>query len=179
MARAQGLITDSLKLSAVHVLQFSTFLMVLRSQHREAIHQPMRTPASQTVVSVLSMFEQHERAAMLRNDYSTVQHYRECWLTVHESVFGDTRVSGVRPSPQASPVMPVVVTERPKWWTAKYSRPLRRVIEHREQRSRCRQRSGPAVVRLDVLECGHKLPDQSQITGSAPAKHRRCRECVA
>lgn len=116
------------------------------------------------VNSVLDFLSRHERYAELSNKRSERFHFQECWCLVFRAFYGEYKVPHVAPKP--APVITdvtIVLEKRPKWFTDKYSCPMRRVIE-------VITRKGTSY---DVLECGHKI--ESRIDGST-AKHRRCKK---
>lgn len=131
-----------------------------------------------SVLSVLRYLDSMKRVATWHNDIQGAKHYEECWVAFFEATAGAYRSPVCIPRSTTAVHQPTKPADKPAWFTAKFSRPVREVIRRETRRCRNPVGAGSFPVSYDVLSCGHILEAQPQLPEQAPAKHRRCRECV-
>jgi len=142
----------------------------------------MPTPTSRNAkhltTSVLQHLERYARAAALRNDRRTLEHFEECWLLVFTRLYGGYSLPVCHRRSELRAPAAAVPASKPHWHALKYSRPARRVTAQITEGGAKGRRLDTCPAVYDVLACGHKIAAAYKEDGSRVSKWRYCNECA-
>lgn len=132
---------------------------------------------SHPATRVLDYLERCERRADLDCNRFAAIHYKGVWAFVFDHTFGGIPQPWIH-TPKLDYVDVPVLRKKTGYQIEMLKRPMRKIVRRVESVRKAAGGRLQETYIIEVLDCGHRLPERQRWFDETPAKRRRCADCA-